>query len=242
MLRRIVGDEDFFDIVRTYGERHGEPSSDPVVSDDFISVVHEISGLSLDDFFTQWLYHPGRPHYQWDWGSVKTDDGYDIEIRISQIQSGYDAFWMPIDIIVQTTGGNVPFVIENTAREQTFTLHVDDRPTDLLFDPDSWILKTVVPRGGAISRPLLQAPAPNPSRGSSQIQYDLANATNVTLRIYDLGGRLVRTLIDGVEQDQGQIVTWDGHNDRGWSVPSGVYFVRLETTCCEVRTRLVMIR
>jgi aminopeptidase N len=57
-LRLAVGDEDFFDILRTYTERYAYSNA---VTQDFIDVAEEVSGEELDELFEQWLYETDVP-------------------------------------------------------------------------------------------------------------------------------------------------------------------------------------
>lgn len=68
---------------------------------------------------------------------------------------------------------------------------------------------------------------PNPFNPTTTIAYTLAAAGNITLRFYDSQGRVVRTLIDGRKEAGQYTVTWDGRNDSGQSLPSGVYYYEL---------------
>ncbi len=79
---------------------------------------------------------------------------------------------------------------------------------------------------------------PNPSRDRSLVQYGLAKRGPVELSIYSVDGRRVRTLMRG-DQEVGQYrVTWDGRNEAGTAVQSGVYFIRLDAAGVR-RTRLI---
>jgi len=49
----------------------------------------------------------------------------------------------------------------------------------------------------------------------------------MTLKIYDVAGRLVKTLIDGVEQPGRRLIEWNGRDAAGSRVASGVYFCRM---------------
>lgn len=68
---------------------------------------------------------------------------------------------------------------------------------------------------------------PNPFNGSTLIKYRLSKNLNVNLKIYDLLGREVATLVDG-KQDQGlHLVHWDGTNNLGQMVTSGIYLYEM---------------
>jgi hypothetical protein len=78
-------------------------------------------------------------------------------------------------------------------------------------------------------KPLLASCSPNPFRSHTQISYALPNAGNVSLRVYDVTGRTVRTLASGHQKAGSYTVSWDARDSRGKQVPYGVYFYRLDT-------------
>jgi hypothetical protein len=78
-------------------------------------------------------------------------------------------------------------------------------------------------------RPSLSACRPNPFRDRTQIAYSLPSAGNVSLRVYDVTGRTVRTLASGYKKPGAYSVNWDSRDSRGRMVPHGVYFYRLDT-------------
>jgi hypothetical protein len=67
---------------------------------------------------------------------------------------------------------------------------------------------------------------PNPFQPSTTIQYALAKPVHVSMMIYDVAGRVVRTLVNGNLPAGYHSVIWDGRDERGSSVPSGIYFCR----------------
>jgi hypothetical protein len=70
---------------------------------------------------------------------------------------------------------------------------------------------------------------PNPFNATTSISYALAAAGQVQLEIFDITGRMVKTLIDGNQEAGSHNVIWDGLNDQGKVVASGTYFYRLKT-------------
>ncbi|MBU8871405.1 MAG: T9SS type A sorting domain-containing protein [Gemmatimonadales bacterium] len=69
---------------------------------------------------------------------------------------------------------------------------------------------------------------PNPFNPSTAISYDLPRASIVHLAVFDLRGRLIRTLRGGVSEPAGRrTATWNGCDDQNHQVAGGVYFCRL---------------
>jgi FlgD Ig-like domain len=74
----------------------------------------------------------------------------------------------------------------------------------------------------------LHANVPNPFNPATTIRYDVpAGAANVEIAVFDVTGRRVRTLVEGVLPAGQHSVTWDGHDDRGATATSGIYFCRM---------------
>jgi len=84
---------------------------------------------------------------------------------------------------------------------------------------------------------------PNPFNPVTLISYDLPGPAVVALRVYDLSGRLVRTLTDAEPVAAGRHTTpWDGQDDAGRDVASGVYFYRLETGEESLSRRMILLK
>ena len=67
--------------------------------------------------------------------------GDGVDVTIEQIQTNTGLFTMPIDIVVETTAGCDTVSVWNDAWSQDFFLTADAEPTNLVFDPDEWILR-----------------------------------------------------------------------------------------------------
>ncbi|MFN8179227.1 MAG: S8 family serine peptidase [bacterium] len=89
----------------------------------------------------------------------------------------------------------------------------------------------------------LGAPRPSPTAGVTSIQYAVPkDAPDVLLAVYDVAGRLVRTLVRGPIPAGRQAATWDGRDEAGRRVGSGVYFYRMDAgTFSQVR-RVTVLR
>jgi hypothetical protein len=83
---------------------------------------------------------------------------------------------------------------------------------------------------------------PNPFNPSTTIEFELPRAADVDLRIYDAGGRLVRRLLADELGAGLQSVNWDGRDDQGQRLGSGVYFCRLRTGDRVLSKKLILLR
>lgn len=69
---------------------------------------------------------------------------------------------------------------------------------------------------------------PNPFNARTQIQYSLHRSGRVRLQVFNIAGQVVRNLVDDFLQVGSYSVTWDGLNNQGQTIASGIYFYRLE--------------
>jgi hypothetical protein len=89
----------------------------------------------------------------------------------------------------------------------------------------------------------LGAAYPNPSLGkATMIPFSLSRPGQVSLRILDITGREVRTLVNQVMQEGPREAKWDGRNNQGALVPTGIYFYQLRSADFEAAQRLVRVR
>ena len=73
----------------------------------------------------------------------------------------------------------------------------------------------------------LRGSYPNPFNPTTTIEYSLEKKTKVTLVVYDVSGQRVRTLLSGKTVEEGlHRVNWDGKDDKGKQLSSGVYFCK----------------
>jgi hypothetical protein len=84
--------------------------------------------------------------------------------------------------------------------------------------------------------------APNPFNPATTIRFDLAVESEVRLRIFDVAGHLVRTLVHGSLPRQRHEVPWNGLDEQGQRVGSGIYFYRLEAGDFRATRKLVVLK
>ena len=85
---------------------------------------------------------------------------------------------------------------------------------------------------------------PNPMNPTATIQFSVRETGRVTLRMYDVAGRVVRVLVDELKQASPTpySVIWDGRDDAGGRVASGVYFCMMKTKGFESSKKIVVLR
>ena len=83
---------------------------------------------------------------------------------------------------------------------------------------------------------------PNPFASDTRLQLTLPTGERVVARVYSTAGRLVKTLVDGSLPAGEHFVPWDGTDERGNRVASGVYFVRLEAGTDRAARKVVLLR
>lgn len=84
--------------------------------------------------------------------------------------------------------------------------------------------------------------APNPFAGTTRLSFDLPRGGVVKLRIFDVKGRLVRTLVDGPLEAGSHRFEWDGRNAQGDRVGSSVYYGALQVGDVSVSQRVSVLR
>jgi hypothetical protein len=89
---------------------------------------------------------------------------------------------------------------------------------------------------------VLEQNYPNPFNPTTAISYQLTTNSHATLKIFDVLGHEVATLVNGFVTAGRHTVTWNGQNDRGEAVSSGVYLYRLTVGNSVVTRRMVLLK
>jgi hypothetical protein len=88
----------------------------------------------------------------------------------------------------------------------------------------------------------LERNRPNPFNPRTTIRFSLAESGTARLVVYDAGGRKVKTLVDGAQTAGVHEVVWDGTNDSGSPVASGVYWSQLHVKGFTSNKKLVVLK
>ncbi len=176
-------------------------------------------------------------------------DGYIVEFKIpyADMDSYFNSSFVPTD------GMLIPLKIDindndgaednpGGANNRSLQCHFGDTPANAnsYCRAETWtasMLLTSTPMTVAVEAPEHAVPYtfaldrnfPNPFNPSTTLKYQVAHATGVKIVVYDLLGKTVRTLVDARKQVGSHEVEWNGTNDAGLQVSSGVYFARMVT-------------
>lgn len=232
MLRGIIGDTVFFSGMRLYGGifAYGNASTQ-----EFKNVMENVSGQDLGWFFNEWVFDQGYPIYDYAWSYQTSGDSFLVRLDIAQVQTNAPVFRMPMTVRI-VAGGNHDFSIQNYQTLQEYEFAVTSQPETLIIDPDLWILKKTqqvaeieTPGGNLLPVKVdIDNIYPNPFNSSTTISFSVdGRAQEIELKIFDIQGRLVRSLESGRFEPNSYSVSWDGRDNIGHETASGVYLVSL---------------
>jgi len=237
MLRHVVGDATFFEILRSYGSdlRYKYKTA---TTEQFRAVCETVSGLDLEAFFNQWIYNAYYPYY----GLYFYQNGDSARLSISQHQTGTVIFDMPIDINVFCVDTNYMLTLQNNSQLQhySFQLPTGQDLQNIIIDPNGWILKevTYLNTEKDLQNPdafQLLPPYPNPFNNQISINIVLPHPGFLDVGVYDLRGNWVATLENRQTHERQIRLSWHADN-----VSSGVYILRTRFED-QVRTRKILL-
>jgi hypothetical protein len=250
MLRSIVGDSLFFDLLRTYGQKYKFGNA---VTTEFAAVAESVTARNLDWFFDEWVFEPGHPEYVYWWTSDSLGpSNYRVNLSIDQVQSNAPIFNMPIDIGVLFEAGGSLFTVVDSTVLQEFDIYVAEKPFGLDFDPFERILKLaretvpLVHEAGQLSAAAPLRYFPNPSCGGRPVHLDFTPGSltvdaGTRLVINDIAGRVVRTFAV-TDVGSGLHLDWDLRDQSGLPVRSGTYFLSVLPSGGGPSGKLVLVR
>jgi len=242
MLRGVLGDSVFFDCLYEY-TNHPDLMYKHATTEDFQNICEKVSGQDLNYFFEQWAYDERYPFYHYSF--FQDDSTYFTTLKIEQIQEqlGYrPLFEMPLQLqIIYKDVSDTVVTVWNNQKEQIYHFSLNKKIDRVKIDPDGWVLHKAKLKKWVVdvtddlinNIPLefvLQQNYPNPFNPVTTIQYSLPQPGRILLKIYNLQGQLVKTLLDA-EQPAGIYTrNWEAMDDSGANLSSGVYFYYLQVT------------
>jgi tetratricopeptide (TPR) repeat protein len=136
MLRWVIGDDAFFQTLRTIARDYAWKS---VSSEEFQKVAEAASKQQLTYFFAQWVNSTGVPQFKRTWAVYRTQKGYQVVGKVTQ---DLDIFRMPVEIRVVPEGRkpvNDRVMMVGTTAD--FTINTQTKPLKVVVDPASKLLK-----------------------------------------------------------------------------------------------------
>ena len=251
MLRGVVGEEAFWWILRTYYETYGYANAS---IPDFRSVCETVSGMGLDWFFREWIYDQGYPRVRYSWSVTPVSaGGCEVVLTLEQVQTTGPVFRMPVDVRFEGGESATDTTVWMEDVFGVFTFILDDTPEDILLDPDGWVLMTSETGTGGGRRPgetpdgfYLYSSFPNPFNETTVVYYNVPegfkSSQDVRIEVYNVTGRLVRTLVDETETPGRYWVVWDGRDDDGRRLSSGIYVIGLWAGDFSQARKVVLVR
>ncbi|MCK4858533.1 MAG: right-handed parallel beta-helix repeat-containing protein [candidate division Zixibacteria bacterium] len=115
----------------------------------------------------------------------------------------------------------------------------DNQNSDLTsgMDPVSSVAEVEIPSDYRVMQN-----QPNPFNPTTMISYALVKSTHVTVRVYNITGQLVRTLVDDYQPAGTHQVIWDATSETGIRVASGIYFYRVETADFSKTMKMILMK
>lgn len=134
MLRNEIGDDTFWNGLRTYYARYRNRNA---LTSDFVNTIEEISGRDLSDFFYQWLYLPGFPEISISW--TYSPRKKETTVQINQLQEE-NTFVFPLELEIITASKSVIEKVEINAGTQSVVVKTESRPEEIVLDPSVKLL------------------------------------------------------------------------------------------------------
>ena len=191
---------------------HQPHPGDPTLHNDSTFVSHDIYQSTLDIPFPS----PGNEHWEIDYVWTKG----------------------------QYSGLNVPQEFRSVTRpapRDGKDIYVTEVEYAVMICPKSTAVEEE--EGGSTPKDFeLNQNYPNPFNNETVIKFNLRRPTSVTLTIYNILGQKVRTLVEGRLSSGPQVVTWDGKDEKGNDLSSGIYFYQLKAGELTETKRLVLLK
>jgi len=129
---------------------------------------------------------------------------------------------------------STPSSVDNIVLDQDTTSGID-----FVLDPEP----SGIEQGSALPKEFALSPNfPNPFNPSTTIRYQLPRQASVRLIIYNARGQIVRTLVSKEQSANYYSVTWNGRNDKGMKVSSGIYIYYFKAGNFETVRKMILVK
>jgi hypothetical protein len=160
----------------------------------------------------------------------------DLDIQVVNVYRGGEKGAMQLIDAVLPESGDFEFTDRTAAAGSTYRYQIGVVDADGEFYSP---IATVTLKALSAS---IEQNNPNPFNPTTTIRFTVAEQGPVSLNVYDANGQLVRTLVEGVRGGGSHDVTWDGRDNNGSSVGSGVYFYRFTAGKFSESRKMVLLK
>lgn len=137
MLRTTIGDEKFFNLLRTYFSTYKGQNA---AIDDFENLADKVSGQKLRGFFGMWVDSTGVPEFKVDYSIIRTKEGK-FRVR-GTVRQNMDSFRGPVGVAVEAEGGRESRVtLDMRGTSVDFDLDSEGKPLEVVVDPENRYLR-----------------------------------------------------------------------------------------------------
>lgn len=201
MLRYKLGDEDFFNGLRSYLE-DPELAYGYAATPDLIRHLEQASGEDLDEFFNDWIYGQGYPTYKVIW-SQSEEGTLNFQINQSQSHSSVSFFEMPLPVTVMGPNGEIENLrMELSENNQNFSVDPGFEVSSVEIDPEGHLISGSNRVTLGLDERALEKSVviyPNPVRDLLMIRNEgMSELRRIT--IYDILGKKVLQQLDPKDQ------------------------------------------
>ena len=137
MLRTTIGDDKFFNLMKTY---YSTNRGQNVNIDDFEALADKVSGQKLRGFFGMWVDSTGVPEFKVEYSVIRTKDSK-FKVR-GTVRQNMDSFRGPVGVSLESEGGReTKTTLDMRGTSVDFDLTSDGKPLDVVVDPENRYLR-----------------------------------------------------------------------------------------------------
>jgi aminopeptidase N len=137
MLRTTIGDEKFFNLLKTYYSTYKGQNAR---IDDFESLADKVSGQKLRGFFGMWVDSTGVPEFKVEYSIIRTKDSK-FKVR-GTVRQNMDSFRGPVGVAVEAEGGReTKTTLDMRGTSADFDLDSEGKPLEVVVDPENRYLR-----------------------------------------------------------------------------------------------------
>jgi len=240
MLRFEVGNDSLFFL--TLKNFQNEFKDSVATGLDFKNILEETTGKDFTYFFDQWYFGEGYPIYNINWTQV--NDTLNIHSIQSTSASVTPLFKMQLDLKLNYSGGDTLIRIYQNSNDQYFTFYLPYLVTNIVVDPSNWvidfsnIIHTEIENDKQVVESYcLYQNYPNPFNPKTMINYDVPEKSHIILKVYNVLGKELETLINEEKSIGSYAVEFDASR-----LPSGIYFYQLKAGSFVEAKKMLLIK